>query len=70
MIPETGWMIAAVLGPATGAACRATTSGTDGDLDAAMAQETVFGLAKMESGETAEGAARFPAGEGRHGTFR
>ena len=41
----------------------------DGDLDAAMAQEAVLGVATVESGETVQGAARFAAGEGRHGTF-
>ncbi|MEZ5264739.1 MAG: crotonase/enoyl-CoA hydratase family protein [Acidimicrobiales bacterium] len=38
-------------------------------LDAAMAYETEVGLATVASGETVEGAARFAAGEGRHGTF-
>ena len=40
-----------------------------GDLDGAMAQETELGLASVASGETVQGAARFAAGEGRHGTF-
>lgn len=39
------------------------------DLDTAMAYETEVGLATVASGETVEGAARFAAGEGRHGTF-
>lgn len=37
------------------------------DHDAAMHHETVLGLATVRSGETVEGAARFAAGEGRHG---
>lgn len=41
----------------------------DGDLDAAMAQETRVGLASVATGETGQGAARFAAGEGRHGNF-
>ena len=41
----------------------------DGDLDAAMAQETRVGLASVATGETVQGAARFAAGEGRHGNF-
>lgn len=41
----------------------------DGDLDEAMAYETEVGLASVASGETVEGAARFAAGEGRHGAF-
>lgn len=39
------------------------------DLDHAMACETQHGLATVASGETVEGAARFAAGAGRHGTF-
>ena len=39
------------------------------DLDGAMAQETELGLASVASGETVQGAARFAAGEGRHGKF-
>ena len=38
-------------------------------LDEAMARETVLGLDVIRSGETQEGAARFAAGEGRHGQF-
>lgn len=37
------------------------------DDGAAMANETRLGLATIRSGETAAGAARFAAGEGRHG---
>ncbi len=37
------------------------------DHDAAMHNETLLGLATVRSGETVEGAARFAAGEGRHG---
>lgn len=37
------------------------------DHDAAMANETRLGIATVRSGETLEGAARFAAGEGRHG---
>lgn len=36
---------------------------------AALANETVLGLATVRSGETQAGAARFAAGEGRHGAF-
>jgi enoyl-CoA hydratase len=35
----------------------------------ALANETELGLATVRSGETQEGAARFAAGEGRHGRF-
>jgi enoyl-CoA hydratase len=35
----------------------------------ALANETVLGLETIASGETLEGAARFAAGEGRHGEF-
>ena len=38
-------------------------------LDDALALETELGLAVIRSGETAEGATRFAAGEGRHGAF-
>ena len=41
----------------------------DGDLDAAMAQETWVGRATVASGEAMAGAARFAAGQGRHGSF-
>ena len=40
------------------------------DLDAALLNETQRGLAVIGSGETREGATRFAAGRGRHGTFR
>jgi enoyl-CoA hydratase len=36
---------------------------------AALAHETELGLETVRSGETQEGAARFAAGEGRHGAF-
>ena len=36
-------------------------------LDEALANETRLGLVPVRSGETQEGAARFRAGEGRHG---
>jgi enoyl-CoA hydratase len=36
---------------------------------AAMTREFELGFAVISSGETASGAARFAAGEGRHGTF-
>ncbi len=39
------------------------------ELPAAMARETDLGLEVIASGETLEGAARFAAGEGRHGSF-
>jgi enoyl-CoA hydratase len=39
------------------------------DLDAALLQETEVGLATITSGETLEGAMRFAAGAGRHGSF-
>ncbi|MEZ5379268.1 MAG: crotonase/enoyl-CoA hydratase family protein [Acidimicrobiales bacterium] len=38
-------------------------------LDDAMSHETNLGLATIRSGETAEGAARFAGGAGRHGEF-
>jgi enoyl-CoA hydratase len=41
----------------------------DADFDAAMANETRRGLEVINSGETREGAARFAAGAGRHGSF-
>ena len=41
----------------------------DADFDAAMANETTRGREVIESGETREGAARFAAGAGRHGSF-
>src|SRR3954465_6175703 len=37
-------------------------------LDEALANETELGLVTIRSGETQAGAARFAAGEGRHGT--
>ena len=41
----------------------------DSDFDAAMANETRRGIEVIESGETREGAQRFAAGAGRHGSF-
>jgi len=41
----------------------------DLDLDAALAHETVVGRGALATGEAVEGARRFSAGEGRHGTF-
>jgi enoyl-CoA hydratase len=38
------------------------------DLDGALAREYELGRATRDSGESREGAARFAAGEGRHGT--
>ena len=38
-------------------------------LDEALANETRLGLEVIASGETVAGAARFAAGEGRHGAF-
>jgi enoyl-CoA hydratase len=38
-------------------------------LDDALAVEYRHGIATIDSGETLEGAARFAAGEGRHGAF-
>lgn len=38
-------------------------------LPAALANETRLGLSVIASGETVAGAARFAAGEGRHGAF-
>lgn len=35
----------------------------------ALANETVHGLATIQSGETLDGATRFASGEGRHGRF-
>ena len=37
------------------------------DLDAALAREYALGRVTRDSGESREGAARFAAGEGRHG---
>ena len=37
-------------------------------FDEALANETELGLATIRSGETLEGASRFAAGEGRHGS--
>jgi len=37
------------------------------DLDQALAHEFALGMATIEAGETFAGAARFAAGEGRHG---
>lgn len=39
-------------------------------LTDALARETELGLGVVASGETVAGAARFAAGEGRHGAFR
>jgi enoyl-CoA hydratase len=39
-------------------------------LSAAMAREFELGKATLDSGESAEGAARFASGAGRHGTFQ
>jgi enoyl-CoA hydratase len=39
------------------------------ELDDAIAVEYRHGIATIRSGETLDGAARFAAGEGRHGTF-
>jgi enoyl-CoA hydratase len=39
------------------------------DLPAALRNETELGLEVIQSGETAEGAKRFAAGAGRHGSF-
>jgi enoyl-CoA hydratase len=39
------------------------------ELDDAIAAEYRHGIATIRSGETLDGAARFAAGEGRHGTF-
>jgi enoyl-CoA hydratase len=41
----------------------------DVPLRDALAQETVAGLEVLASGEALEGAARFAAGDGRHGSF-
>lgn len=39
------------------------------DLEDALGAEYRYGIATIRSGETAEGARRFSAGEGRHGEF-
>ncbi len=39
------------------------------DLPGALDAEYRHGIATIESGETLEGAARYAAGEGRHGRF-
>lgn len=41
----------------------------DASLDEALEQERRLGVETIRSGETAAGAARFAAGEGRHGRF-
>ena len=41
----------------------------DGDFDEAMVNETRRGIEVINSGETREGAQRFAAGAGRHGSF-
>ncbi|HEX3175973.1 MAG TPA: crotonase/enoyl-CoA hydratase family protein [Methylomirabilota bacterium] len=38
-------------------------------MDAALAREFALGKATIDSGESRDGAARFAAGAGRHGTF-
>ena len=38
-------------------------------MDEALLEETRMGLEVIRSGETQEGAKRFTAGEGRHGSF-
>jgi enoyl-CoA hydratase/carnithine racemase len=40
------------------------------DLSSALANEFALGQATLDSGESVEGARRFAAGAGRHGTFR
>ena len=39
------------------------------DLDDALVAEYRFAISTIDSGETRHGAARFAAGEGRHGVF-
>ncbi len=39
------------------------------DLGGALANEVGLGMATVRSGETVDGASRFAAGEGRHGSF-
>jgi len=39
------------------------------DTQAAILNETRFGMATIRAGETLEGASRFAAGQGRHGKF-
>jgi enoyl-CoA hydratase len=46
---------------------RSAYEGWSLDLDAALGREYVLGRATRDSGESREGAARFAAGEGRHG---
>ena len=41
----------------------------DQDLTAALRDEFARGFEVIDSGESLEGARRFRAGEGRHGTF-
>ncbi len=37
--------------------------------EAALAREFEFGEARLDSGESLEGAGRFSSGDGRHGSF-
>ena len=46
---------------------RSAYEGSDLDLDAALAREYALGRVTRDSGESRAGAARFRAGEGRHG---
>jgi enoyl-CoA hydratase len=46
---------------------RSAYDGVGRDLDAAMAREFELGKATVDSGEAAQGAARFAGGAGRHG---
>lgn len=48
---------------------RAAYEGMDMPFDLAMRNEFRLGLKTFESGETVEGASRFAAGSGRHGSF-
>jgi enoyl-CoA hydratase len=41
----------------------------DLSFEEALREESRLGLEVIQSGETVEGAARFAAGEGRHGSF-
>ena len=53
--------------PACAATAARPTSSWGMDLDAALAREYALGRVTRDSGESREGAARFAAGEGRHG---
>ena len=46
---------------------RSAYEGSHLDLDAALAREYALGRVTRDSGESRDGAARFAAGEGRHG---